>query len=433
MKKKLTKLEKYYIIYDAGNSAFTMISVSLFALFFGLITDGKISQSLSDSLWSYAISAITLIAVLIGPVVGSISDFKGMKRPMFLTMSLLAIIGAIILGISMNYILWLILFVIVKVFYNGALMIYDSMLVDVTDEENMNKISTYGYAIGYILSLIPFLAGICVVAFGFQNYNTNEPSMEASLNCPYGYLICFAINSLWYLAFTLPLFKHYKQKHYIEREKGLIKASYKRIFNTFKDAKGNAHIFLFLIAFFFYIDAAYSIIELAVKVAESLGVDQIQALIALVAVQVIAFPASIFILHLNKKFKTEHLILACIIGYLGVTTLACFISQTWMFWLLAVMVGLFQGGIQALSRSYYAKIIPANSSGEYFSLYDAFGKGASFLGTLLFGIINHATGNANLGIIPLVVLVIIGGTLFIISIRSKAKNKLSELVNQENI
>lgn len=435
-KQKLTKQEKAWILYDVGNSAFTMVSVSLFALFFGILTkNNNISTSLSNSLWSYSASIVTLIAVFVGPLIGTISDREGMKRPIFMLLSLLGILGCIALGIPMNYILWLIILILTKVLYNGALMIYDSMLVDITSKERMDKVSTYGYALGYVFSVIPFLIGIAIVALGFQNYNTTTPSMEASLACPWGYLICFAINAIWWLIFTIPVFKTYKQKNFIKKEGNLLKSSYKTLIETFKDAKKHKKIFLFLIAFFFYIDAVYSIIELAIKVSESLGVDQIQALIALIGVQFIAFPSSIIFAVLSKRIKTEKLIICCIIGYLGITTFACFINSNWMFWVLAICVGLFQGGIQSLSRSYFAKIIPENKSGEFFSLYDAFGKGASFLGTLLFGIINQATNNANLGIIPLVFLVLIGGIVFLISLKGKNKkvNANSDIVLETDL
>lgn len=458
-KDKLSKLEWYWIFYDVGNSAFTMVACSLFALFFGILTkDAGIANELSDSIWSYAASVITVLAVLVGPLIGTISDYKDAKKPFFLIFTLLGVVGCVALGIPMNYILWLVIFVIAKVCYNGALMIYDSMLVDVTTDEHMDKVSAYGYALGYIGSCIPFLIGVAIVALGFPSYNggaaTYGDAMSASLACPRGYLICFAINALWWLAFTIPLFKNYKQKYYIARvdkngkEISGIKSvgqAYSRLFEMFKYAEKHAGVLLFLLAFFFYIDGVYSIIELAMKVASSLGVDNTQALIALVAVQFIAFPSALIIGNLSKRIKNETLILFCICGYLVVTIFAVFICTNWMFWVLAVVVGLFQGGIQSLSRSYFAQIIPKNKSGELFSLFDAFGKGASFLGTLLFGIINQSLmgqtfkvfnielTSANMGIIPLAVLVFLGLIIFIISIRINRKNKDKIQEENENI
>lgn len=446
-KKKLTKKELCWILYDVGNSAFTMVSVSLFALFFTNLTNlANISSTNSDAYWSYAASIVTLVAVLIGPLVGTLSDYKGFKKPMFLILTLLGVIGCILLGIPMNFVGWLILFVVCKVCYNGALMIYDSMLVDTTSIDRTDKISAYGYAFGYIGSLVPFLIGIAICAFGFTGYEAYDTNgelltgMSASLACPWGYLICFIINALWWLGFTIPLFKTYKQNYFVERESAKngkshavlasIGDSYKRIWEIFKYAKKHAGIILFLVAFFLYIDGVYSIIELAIKVAGGFGVDQVQSLIALVAVQVIACPCAIGISYLSKKFGVEKMIFVCILGYLFITLFAVFMNGTWMFWILAIAVGMFQGGIQSLSRSYFTQIIPKNKSGELFSLFDAFGKGASFIGTLLFGIISQATHSSNLGIIPLVVLVALGGCLFIVAVIANKKSK--KFIDQEN-
>lgn len=446
-KKKLTKKELCWILYDVGNSAFTMVSVSLFALFFTNLTNlANISSVDSDAFWSYAASIVTLIAVLIGPLVGTLSDYKGFKKPMFLIFTLLGVFGCILLGIPMNYIGWLVLFVICKVCYNGALMIYDSMLVDTTSMERTDKISAYGYAFGYIGSLVPFLIGIAICAFGFTGYEAYDANgqlltgMDASLACPWGYLICFIINALWWLAFTIPLFKTYKQNYFVEREKidgGKAKAtfksigdSYKRIWEIFKYAKKHAGIILFLIAFFLYIDGVYSIIELAIKVAGGFGVGQVDSLIALVAVQVIACPCAIGISYLAKRFGNEKMIFVCILGYLFITIFAIFINDTWMFWVLAIAVGMFQGGIQSLSRSYFTQIIPKNKSGELFSLFDAFGKGASFIGTLLFGVISQVTNSSNLGIIPLAVLVFVGGIVFIFAVIVNHKSR--HFIDEEN-
>lgn len=446
-KKKLTKKELCWILYDVGNSAFTMVSVSLFALFFTNLTNlAGISSTDSDAFWSYAASIVTLIAVLIGPLIGTLSDYKNFKKPMFLIFTLLAVIGCILLGVPMNFVGWLILFVICKVCYNGALMIYDSMLVDTTSIERTNKVSAYGYAFGYIGSLVPFLIGIAICAFGFTGYEAYGADgqlltgMDASLACPWGYLICFAINGLWWLAFTVPLFKTYKQNYFVERDvaqgskaKSMFKAvgdSYKRIWEIFKYARKHAGIILFLIAFFLYIDGVYSIIELAIKVAGGFGVGQIDSLIALVAVQVIACPCAIGMSYLAKKCGTEKMIFVGILGYLFITIFAIFINNNWMFWILAVAVGMFQGGIQALSRSYFTQIIPKNKSGELFSLFDAFGKGASFIGTLLFGIISQATDSSNLGIIPLAVLVFVGGIVFIFAVIVNKKSQ--HFIDEEN-
>lgn len=449
---KLTKLEKYWIIYDVGNSAFTMVAASLFALFFQLLVDNFMGHSGSDStaygntVYAAATAIITILSVMLEPLFGAMSDSKGVRKPLFLIFTLIGVLGCMVLGLPMHYIAWICVLCLTKIFYNGALMIYDSMLVDVTTDSKADKVSAYGYAFGYIGSCVPFLIGVVICAFGFQSFNLQpgeEAGMAHSLTVPWGYLICFIINALWWLCFTLPLYFNYKQKHGLNtvdssvagKNRGIsIKESYSRVFHTIKDINKNKGILLFLLAFFLYIDGVYSIIDLAMKIASSLGggqgIDNVSALIALIAVQFIAFPASILTGQLAKKIRTDYMIGFFIIGYLFITIFGVFINQIWMFWILAVAVGLCQGGIQSMSRSYLTLIIDKDKSGEIFSLFDTFGKGASFLGTLLFSIINANLSHSadpfikayasNLSIIPLSVLVLAGGILFIFAAKINA-------------
>lgn len=414
-KRKLNKKEWYWILYDVGNSAFTMVAVSLFALYFQLLCDDVgISKTLGDSYWAYTASIVTVIAVLLGPLVGALSDLRGFRKPIFMTLTVLGVLGCVALGLPMYYIGWLVIFVITKVVYSGALMIYDSMLSGVTTDDNMDKVSSYGYALGYIGSVVPFIIGVVIVAFGF------------GLESKTGYIVAFTINALWWLGFSIPLFCSYKQRNFVPKKKHAVGDSYKRIFQTFKLARKNyAGVFLFLIAFFFYIDSVYSIIDLAIKIASSLGDGSLtneDSLLVLIVVQFIAFPSAIAISKLSKKFGTELMIGVCILGYLFITVFAVFITAMWMFWLMAVCIGLFQGGIQSLSRSYFSQIIPRKKSGELFGLYDVFGKGASFLGAFLFGVINNSTGSANLALIPLSILVAIGFVFFIFAVRYNRKH-----------
>ncbi len=451
--KKENRTAIRWVLYDVGNSAFTMIACSLFAIFFQNLVNNAMGASneataYGNSIYALVTSLITLLSVILEPLFGTLSDFKGNRKPLFLIFSLTGVVTCIALGLEMHYIIWLVILVVAKLVYNGALMIYDSMLVDVTTEDKVDEVSTFGYALGYIGSCVPFLIGVAIVAFGFTNFNLGpgeEAGMAHSLTVPWGYLICFIINALWWLTFTIPLFKDYKQKYGLEREHNVgrtIVESYKRIGRTFKKGRENKGILLFLLAFFFYIDAVYSIIDLAMKISTSLGVDQVQALIALVAVQFIAFPACLVIAKLSKKVRTDYLILACIGGYLFISIFAIFITANWMFWVLAVCVGFFQGGIQSMSRSYLTKIIDKKDSGEWFSLYDTFGKGAAFLGTLLYGLINGAAStssdsfikdhSSNFGIIPLSVLVLIGGIIFFIAMKINAP-KLNKKNNEESV
>lgn len=403
MKFKLTKMEKDWILYDIGNSAFILLVSTIFPIFFNYLAEkGGVSSVNYLAYWGYAASISTLIVALLGPVLGTVADTKGYKKPIFKIFLLLGVIACAILGFCGQWLLFLIVFIIAKVGYSASIVFYDAMLNDVTTEERMDMVSSSGYAWGYIGSCIPFIVSL-VVVLGRDAIGLGlQPAM----------IIAFIINALWWLAASVPLLKNYKQIHYVEHQGEVIKKSFKRLLNTFKDMKNEKQIFIFLLAFFFYIDGVYTIIEMSTAYGSALGLDTTGLLLALLVTQIVAFPCALFMGRISKKFKSENLITVCIIAYLGISLFAIQLDKQIEFWFLAICVGMFQGTIQALSRSYFAKIIPAEKSGEYFGLFDICGKGASFMGTALMSLFSQITGNVNGGVIILSVMFVIGLLLF---------------------
>lgn len=225
-------------------------------------------------------------------------------------------------------------------------------------------------------------------------------------------MISFVIITAWWVLMTLPLLKTYHQKYYVEKKAHAVSESFKRIGVTLKNAKKEKKVFLFLLAYFFYIDGVYTIIDMATAYGSALGLSSTGLLLALLLTQIVAFPFAIIFGRLAKKYSAENLITVCIVAYLGVAIFAIFLHDQWQFWVLAVWVGMFQGGVQALSRSYFTKIIPANQSGEFFGLMDICGKGASFMGTTIVSVISQITGNINIGVGMIAVLFVIGIVFF---------------------
>ena len=201
-------------------------------------------------------------------------------------------------------------------------------------------------------------------------------------------------------------------KHYVERKPRAIRNSFNRLGVTLKNLRNEKKIFLFLLAFFFYIDGVYTIIDMATAYGTALGFDSTKLLLALLVTQIVAFPFAIIFGRLANCYKTERLITICIGVYLGIAIFAIFLKEQWQFWILAILVGMFQGGIQALSRSYFAKIIPPEKSGEYFGLMDICGKGASFLGTIVISLISQVTGKVNIGVGAISVFFVLGMIVF---------------------
>lgn len=400
---KLTKLEKYWILYDVGNSAFILLVSTILPIYFNYLTSqAGISGVDSLAYWGYAASVSTIIVALIGPVLGTIADTKGFKKPLFTISMMVGVLGCAALSMPTSWIIFLTVFVIAKVGYSSSLIFYDAMLTDVTTPEKMDTVSSHGYAWGYIGSCIPFIISLVFVL----NYDAIGIAMSTAM------MIAFVLNALWWFLVTIPLMKNYEQKNYVERPKHPFRDSFKRLAQTLRDIKGQKNIFMYLLAFFFFIDGVYTIIEMATAYGSALGLDSTGLLLALLLTQIVAFPCALLFSKFSKKYETDKLIKICIIAYTGIALFAIQLDKQWEFWLLAVMVGMFQGAIQALSRSYFAKIIPADKSGEYFGIYDICGKGASFIGTTLVGIVAQITNVANAGVAIIAVLFVIGYVLF---------------------
>ncbi len=403
MTSKTTSLEKKWILYDVGNSAFTLLVSTIMPIYFNFLADNAhISETNYLAFWGYATSLATIITAILGPILGTASDFKGWKKKLFMIALLIGALGCILLGFTSSWLWFLCLFVIAKSAYSLSLVFYDSMLTDITTPERMDNISAKGYAWGYIGSCIPFVGSLILVLFYEQFHLTMETAMS----------LCFLLIALWWLLLSVPLILGYHQTYYLEKENHYVKASFLRLKNIFVDLKKNPKVLFFLIAFFFYIDGVYTIIDMATAYGTALGLDTTGLLLALLLTQIVAFPAALIFGKLSSSIENTKLIKICIFAYFLIALYGITLQQQYQFWILAVGVGIFQGAIQSLSRSYYAKIIPANRSGEYFGLYDICGKGASFMGTTLVSFISQVTGMMNIGVGSLAIMFLIGFVFF---------------------
>lgn len=405
-KSSLTGLERAWILYDVGNSAFVLLVATLIPIFFNaLAEEGGLSSVDYLAYWGYAASAVTIITAVLSPILGTLADTRGFKKPIFILCLVVGVAGCCAMGLAKTWLPFLLIFVFAKVGFSGSLVFYDSMLSDVTTPDRMDVVSSRGYAWGYIGSCVPFVVCLALVlgsgAIGL--------SQMTALN------IALFITAAWWLAMTLPLLKTYRQLHYVEVEKHAIRQSFARIGHTLRHLHEDKQVFWFLLAFFCYIDGVYTIIDMATAYGTALGLDTTGLLLALLLTQIVAFPSALIFGRLSAKYPSTTLIPVCIAAYAGIALFAFFLTQQWQFWVLAFVVGMFQGGVQALSRSHFAKIIPPEKSGEYFGLFDICGKGASFLGTMIVSVGSQLTGSANVGVGSLIVLFIVGFVLFRVS------------------
>ena len=411
---KLTALEKSWILYDVGNSAFILLVATLVPIFFNaLAKNAGLNEDLYMSYWGYVGSIATILVAILGPICGTLADRK-LKKPFFVIAMLVGVACCAMLGAASGWLSFLCLFILARVGYSSSIIFYDSMLPEVTTEERMDKVSSMGFAFGYIGSVIPFILCLILVLMPSTFGLAQSSAM----------VIAFLITALWWVGCTVPLLRRYRQTAFVTAEKSPLLDTFRQLGRTIRDAKKEKHIFVYLLAFFFFIDGVYTIIDMATAYGAALGLDTTGLLLALLLTQIVAFPCSILFGRLSAKYDTGLLIKVCIIAYTCVVLFAVFMVSQWQFWLLAVMVGMFQGGIQALSRSYLGKIIPPERSGEFYGLMDIFGKGASFVGMTLVSIISQLTAgihlnifgltlqNENIAVSSLIVLFAIGYVLF---------------------
>ena len=405
---RLTSLERAWILYDVGNSAFVLLVATLIPIFFNALAEGGGLSSVEYlAYWGYAASAVTVITAVLSPIFGTLADTRNFKKPIFTFCVAVGVIGCCAMGMASTWLPFLLIFIFAKVGFSGSLVFYDSMLSDVTVPDRMDEVSSKGYAWGYIGSCVPFVVCLALV-LGAGSIGISQMT---ALN------LALFITAAWWLVTTLPLLRQYKQVHFVEVQEHAIRQSFARIGHTLRHLKEDRQVFWFLLAFFCYIDGVYTIIDMATAYGTALGLDTTGLLLALLVTQIVAFPSALVFGRLSGQYPSGTLIPVCIAAYAGIALFAFFLKHQWQFWVLAVVVGMFQGGIQALSRSHFAKIIPPEKSGEYFGLFDICGKGASFLGTMIVSVGSQLTGSANVGVGSLIVLFIVGFVLFRVSDR----------------
>ena len=444
MASPFTKKEKNWILYDVACSAFTLLSTALITFYLAFLhPDSSNPDFQTTPIMSTVNIIITVLAVILCPIMGTYADFSK-KRKIFMTFASIGIVSCCLLSIfstiksvSFAWILFLIVYIVTEVGYTSANVFYDSMLSDVTTDEKMHKVSAHGYAWGYIGSCIPFI--VCLVLYVLGDMILVTKVHGVVTEKPYlglAFSLCCLITAAWWFLLTLPLYKSYEQKNFMPKPEKPIKETFVRLGSIFKELAKNKKALFFLIAYFFYIDGVHTIIKMAMSIGNDLKFENfgtVKLVIALFVTQIVAFPCAIIFGKLSSKYKSSKLLVACILAYTAIGVLAVFIRQEWQFWAMAVGVGMFQGGVQAISRSYFTKIIPSEKSGEYFGIYDIFGKSAAIVGVGLIGFLTKqfplAEGTwINIALLPLPVLFLLGLVFFLVSIKipADADSKLAE-------
>lgn len=406
-----------WALYDLANSVFTVTVISgFFPLFLKLYWANNLSPTESTYYLGLANTISGLILFVISPYLGTFSDKQGNKK---LLLSLFAFIGmlysAFLAFIPAGAWQWAVLcYIIATIGYQGANIFYDSLLLNIANKKQLDYASSLGYSLGYIGGGVFFLFAVLLYL---------QPHWFGLKNGVEGIKVSFFAISIWWLLFSLPLLFFVKEE---KKEKKLLTSfaeSYLQIKSTLKNIKKYKNIFLFLIAYWFYIDGATTMIKMAVDYGIALGFPASSLIVALLLVQFIAFPFALLYYKFGEKIGMKKAILICIIAYSIITASAYFITKPIHFYFLAAAVGVFQGGLFALSRSYYAKLIPKKQAGEFFGFYTLWTRFASLLGPFLIGFVALKTGNSRIAIVIVVTLFLIGGILFFFLKESPAREQ----------
>lgn len=405
--KRFTKAEKSWIMYDWANSIYaTNIMAAIFPIYFAMQ-----ANETGNKLYGFAVSAAALVVALLAPILGAIGDFSGMKKKLFAGFLVLGLVFTAVMAAFEDWRLMLVGFILSRIGFSGSCLFYDSFLTDVTTPERMDRVSSWGYAMGYIGgSTIPFIISIAVMLL------LNQSVLS--------YKIAILIVVVWWAVFSIPFLKNVKQQYSVEdAPQALAKQAFRNAWKTFKDILKDKKILFFIIAYFFYIDGVDTIISMATNYGETLGLGAIGMILALLVTQIVAVPFSILFGNLAKKVGAMRMIAIAVCVYFVITILGFFMGfnieqaelsggdidaalklSSTLFWILATLVGTVQGGIQALSRSYFGQLIPPERSNEYYGFLDIFGKFSCVIGPALYAATYAATGRASLGILSIIVL-----------------------------
>ena len=401
-KTKLSREIKAWISYDLGNSAFaTTVLAAFFPIFYNQYWSSNIDSTLSAQYlsWTLVISNLTLLFT--APLIGAITDISKSTKKLFISMVMISIIGTGLLY-TLDAGLWLyalIFFGIANYFFSASNVIYDKILVQIASPGLFSKISGYGYAWGYFGGGFLFLINACMSLY---------PELFGLSSQAEAIRWSFITVSIWWFIFLIPLAVTYKEPSAKVVENQVIKNSFKNLINTFISISQYRNAFIFLIAFFLFIDGVHTVVALAATFALNLGLDSSSVIIALLMVQFIAFPSTLMWAYVGEKYSDKFVINFSILIYILIIIYTLFLSNAMEFYILAAMVGFVQGGIQGSSRGLFAKLIPHDKAGEFFGLFNTFGKAGAFMGPALVGLFLALFENVRISLLPILVLFVLG-------------------------
>ena len=404
--KKYKKIINAWSMYDWANSAFaTTIMAAVLPIYYRVIAEPTLTGNQITSYWAYTNSIALLLIAIISPILGAMADFKGYKKRYLTIFALVGIIATAFMFFltTGNWLLASTLFILGNIGFAGANVFYDSLLPHIAKKNDIDQISTRGYAMGYVGGGILLAINLAMIMFA--------PDHLTALMTR----ISLASVAVWWLVFTIPLWKWIAEppRQVFKGEIGAnpIKAGFQRLGETFKEIQKYGDLFKFLVAFWLYNDGIGTIIKMATIYGDEIGIDANSLIIVLLIVQFVGIPFSFAFGWLAKKIGTKKSIYLSLGVYTLISIGGYFLSNATHFLILGFAVAMVQGGAQALSRSLYGRMVPKAQSAEFFSFFSVSGKFAGIFGPLIFGLVSQLFGNSRLGIISLIIFFISGALL----------------------
>ena len=394
-----------WAFYDWANSAFaTTVMAGFFPVFFKQFWSSGVAATESTFRLGLANSLASILIVCLAPILGAIADQAGVKKGLLLFFAAMGIVmtGCLYLVAMGNWVVALVLYGLGLIGFSGSNIFYDSLLIAVTEKPNYERVSAYGFALGY-------LGG--GVLFAFNVLMTLFPAAFGLSSSAEAVRLSFITVAIWWAVFSIPLFLFVKEPAGVANRQHWLSAGFRQLTLTLRKLRQLRMTFLFLLAYWCYIDGVDTIVRMAVDYGLSIGFDANNLMVALLITQFVGFPAAILFGRIGERYGPKQGIMLAIAVYLLILLWAYRMESTWEFYLLATSIGLVQGGIQALSRSLYARLIPRDQAGEFFGFYNMLGKFAVVLGPLLMGWVGVLTGDTRIALLSVSLLFVLGAVL----------------------
>ncbi|MDA8884421.1 MFS transporter [Gammaproteobacteria bacterium] len=404
---RLNTESKAWIAYDAGNSAFaTTVVAAFFPIFYKEFWSTGVDNLTAASYYSWTLTFSNLALLFSAPIIGSITDLSRTTKKLFTFFVLISIVFVALLSVLDlgDWFTALLFFGIANYCFSAGNILYDKMLVQIAPQSQLTRISSLGFAYGYLGGGVLFL---------INAFMTLSPETFGLADASEAIQWSFVMVSVWWGMFLIPLLIHYKDRGVALYKKSLVKESTIKVFVTLRNISEHKNAFLFLLAFFLYIDGVHTVMALASTFALNLGLASSSVIVGLILVQFVAFPATLIWSRISSRYGDRSVINICIVAYIGIIFYSTTLSSATEFYILAAGVGSVQGGIQACSRSLFGKLVPEEKSGEFFGFFNTFGKAGAFIGPALVAIFITVFDSITIALTPIILLFITGGMIML--------------------